>query len=128
LAKAELGTKRTCPTTGQKFYDLNKDPVVSPYTGQTYPRNFFEPMGKLAPVAALADDESADLADLPVVDFVPLDEVDVADDAKAVPDDDIDLVEDIDGDDDTFLAPEEEEDDADVSDLIDGEIEEDEEG
>ena len=27
MAKAELGTKRVCPTTGRKFYDLNKDPV-----------------------------------------------------------------------------------------------------
>jgi uncharacterized protein (TIGR02300 family) len=27
-----LGTKRTCPETGKKFYDLGKDPIVSPYT------------------------------------------------------------------------------------------------
>src|SRR5256885_7216786 len=37
VAKAELGTKRVCPTTGRKFYDLNKDPVVSPYTGEVVP-------------------------------------------------------------------------------------------
>ncbi|MGC1356232.1 MAG: TIGR02300 family protein, partial [Xanthobacteraceae bacterium] len=24
MAKAELGTKRVCPETGRKFYDLNK--------------------------------------------------------------------------------------------------------
>jgi len=34
VAKAELGTKRVCPETGRKFYDLNKDPVISPYTGK----------------------------------------------------------------------------------------------
>src|SRR5205814_3141458 len=34
VAKAELGTKRVCPVTGRKFYDLNKDPVISPYTGE----------------------------------------------------------------------------------------------
>jgi uncharacterized protein (TIGR02300 family) len=37
VAKAELGTKRICPETGRKFYDLNKTPVVSPYTGKVVP-------------------------------------------------------------------------------------------
>jgi len=37
VAKAELGTKRVCPETGRKFYDLNKDPVISPYTGKVVP-------------------------------------------------------------------------------------------
>jgi uncharacterized protein (TIGR02300 family) len=31
---AEWGTKRVCPTTGKRFYDLNKNPIVSPYTGE----------------------------------------------------------------------------------------------
>ncbi len=34
MPKAEWGTKRMCPTTGKRFYDLNADPIVSPYTGQ----------------------------------------------------------------------------------------------
>ena len=42
MAKAELGTKRIDPETGRKFYDLNKDPIVSPYTGKSYPLSFFE--------------------------------------------------------------------------------------
>ena len=33
MPKEEWGTKRLCPTTGKRFYDLNKTPVVSPYTG-----------------------------------------------------------------------------------------------
>jgi len=37
VAKSELGTKRICPTTGKKFYDLNKNPVISPYTGEVVP-------------------------------------------------------------------------------------------
>ena len=37
VAKSELGTKRICPETGRKFYDLNKTPVVSPYTGHVVP-------------------------------------------------------------------------------------------
>ena len=34
MPKEEWGTKRLCPTTGKRFYDLNRDPVVSPYTGE----------------------------------------------------------------------------------------------
>ncbi len=34
MPKAEWGTKRVCPTTGKRFYDLNRSPVVSPYTGE----------------------------------------------------------------------------------------------
>ena len=37
MAKSELGTKRICPETGRKFYDLNKSPVISPYTGHVVP-------------------------------------------------------------------------------------------
>ena len=36
MAKPELGTKRIDPETGRKFYDLNRDPIVSPYTGKSY--------------------------------------------------------------------------------------------
>ena len=35
MPKEEWGTKRVCPTTGKRFYDLNKDPIISPYTGET---------------------------------------------------------------------------------------------
>lgn len=34
MPKEEWGTKRTCPTTGKRFYDLNRNPIVSPYTGE----------------------------------------------------------------------------------------------
>lgn len=34
MAKEDWGTKRLCPTTGKRFYDLNRSPVVSPYTGE----------------------------------------------------------------------------------------------
>lgn len=35
MPNEEWGVKRLCPTTGKRFYDLNKDPIVSPYTGET---------------------------------------------------------------------------------------------
>ena len=57
MAKAELGIKRIDPETGRKFYDLNKDPIVSPYTGKSYPRSYFDD-GKAA--AAVEEEEVED--------------------------------------------------------------------
>ncbi len=34
MPKEEWGTKRVCPKTGKRFYDLGKNPVISPYTGE----------------------------------------------------------------------------------------------
>jgi len=34
MPQAEWGTKRVCPETGRRFYDLGRDPVISPYTGE----------------------------------------------------------------------------------------------
>ncbi len=39
MPKEEWGVKRLCPTTGKRFYDLNKTPIVSPYTGETVEMN-----------------------------------------------------------------------------------------
>ncbi|MFJ5369756.1 TIGR02300 family protein [Bosea sp. CER48] len=128
MAKPELGTKRVCPVTGRKFYDLNKDPVVSPYTGQAYPRSMFEPQAK-APAKPEPEEEDETEAADGAVELVSLDEADAeASEKEAVvtSEDDIEVEDDIGGeDDDTFLEEDEEGDD-DVSDLIDGDIEGDE--
>jgi uncharacterized protein (TIGR02300 family) len=120
VAKTELGTKRIDPETGRKFYDLNKDPIVSPYTGKTYPRSYFEE-GK---IAALEEEEEVaekevDAEEEEGVEVVSLEEADEDVKADDLPDlgddeDDVDLG---DEEDDTFLADEEEEDD-DVADMI----------
>jgi uncharacterized protein (TIGR02300 family) len=34
MPKEEWGKKRVCPTTGRRFYDMNANPIISPYTGQ----------------------------------------------------------------------------------------------
>lgn len=129
VAKPELGTKRVCPVTGRKFYDLNKDPIVSPYTGQAYPRAMFEPQAKAAAPKPEADEEEETEAADGAVELVSLDEADAEaseKDAVVTSEDDIE-VEDVgsDDEDDTFLEEDEEGDD-DVSDLIDGDIEGDE--
>ncbi|MGX5805351.1 TIGR02300 family protein [Bradyrhizobium sp. Arg314] len=123
MAKTELGTKRVDPETGRKFYDLNKDPIVSPYTGKSYPRSYFDE-GKISAI-----EEEEEVADKEVdgdeeegAEVVSLEEAD--DEAKGAGDDLPDLGDDEDEDvdlgddeDDTFLADEEEEDD-DVADMI----------
>jgi uncharacterized protein (TIGR02300 family) len=127
VARPELGTKRVCPTTGRKFYDLDRDPVVSPYTGESWPRTAFEPLLK---AAAVVDDDEEDAADdaSSAAEFVPLEEADAGESKEAVAEDiDIDEEEIAAGsEDDTFLEEEEEGDD-DVSGLIDGDIEGEEE-
>ena len=52
MPKEEWGVKRLCPTTGKRFYDLNKDPIVSPYTGETIEME----NGKSRMIAADAED------------------------------------------------------------------------
>ena len=128
MAKPELGTKRVCPTTGRKFYDLNKDPIVSPYTGQSYPRSMFEPQAKAAAAAKPDEDEDEVEAADSAVELVSLDEADAEateKDAVVTSEDDIEVEDDVAPDDDTFLEEDEEGDD-DVADLIDGDIEGDE--
>ncbi len=123
MAKPELGIKRVCPVTGRKFYDLNRDPVVSPYSGQAYPRTYFEPQAK----APVRDEEEEEVEAAPV-ELVALEEADAPDgaakEAVAVEDVDEDIV--ADDEEDTFLEADEEDED-DVADLIDGDIVDDEE-
>ncbi len=129
MAKPELGTKRVCPTTGRKFYDLNRDPIVSPFTGQAFQRSFFEPQAKAAKPEA---DDEAEMEPAANVELVSLEEADAEsapDSADPALDVDVDVDVEVEDDadaDDTFLEEDEEGDD-DVADLIDGDIETDEE-
>ena len=118
MAKSDLGTKRIDPETGRKFYDLNKDPIVSPYTGKSYSRSYFE-SGSEKPLEEEAEvdekeldpeDEAPEVISLEDAD----DEAKAGDDIPDLDDDDVDIGDD---DDDTFLEDEEEEDD-DVSGII----------
>jgi uncharacterized protein (TIGR02300 family) len=125
VAKPELGTKRVCPTTGRRFYDMDRDPIVSPYTGQSFPRSQFEPQVK-APVLSKSDDEDEAELDVAAPELVSLDDVEAEEAGKdVIIDDDIEIEDDGEAD-DAFLADEEEGDD-DVVGLIDGDLEDDEE-
>jgi uncharacterized protein (TIGR02300 family) len=136
VAKSELGTKRVCPTTGRKFYDLNKDPVISPYTGEVVP---VAPVARgraeaaKAPVAAQKEQE-VEVAETEAAEFVSLEDADAEQQGKKIApagdaveaDDDIEVEDDDDMDDATFIADEEEGDD-DVTDIIGDGIEKEEE-
>lgn len=133
MAKEELGTKRTCPETGKKFYDLNADPIKSPYTGKTYPLSFFETsILKASPVAAKDEEEDdtgteAEDTDAEVISLEEADEETKggSDDIPDIDGDDDDV--DLGDDDDTFLEEDEDDDNLDDLDLgVDGDERDDE--
>ena len=128
MAKSDLGTKRICPTTGKKFYDLNKSPVISPYTGEVVPIAPVAPprmsRGAAAAAAATTAPDMPEPAE--AEETVSLEEADAEENTgkvKAVgpeAEDDIEIdetIEDDDDDDSTFIA-DEEEGDEDVTDII----------
>jgi uncharacterized protein (TIGR02300 family) len=126
VAKSDLGTKRICPTTGKKFYDLNKSPVISPYTGEVVPIAPVAPPRMTRGAAAAAPSMAPEAPEPAAEELVSLEEADAEESTgkvKAVvpeSEDDIEVDETIEGDDDddsTFIA-DEEEGDEDVTDII----------
>ncbi|MBP1180040.1 TIGR02300 family protein [Methylobacterium sp. PvR107] len=127
MARPDLGLKRQCMSCGAKFYDLARDPAICPKCGAVY--QAVATSSRAAPPAlARASNtvEDEDETDEKGPELVSLDEVEAAEDeADPTPDDE--TAEDGDStEDDTFLEEEDAGDD-DVSDLIDGDIENDEE-
>ena len=135
MAKTDLGTKRVCPDTGRKFYDLNKTPVISPYTGKVVP---------IAPVARARSEQAAskpaaepevaapETADVEIVSLEDADaeaqgktkKAAATADADETEDEDVELDESLD---DAAFIEEDEEGDTDVSDIIGDGIEKEEE-
>jgi uncharacterized protein (TIGR02300 family) len=139
VAKPELGTKRVCPETGRKFYDLNKDPVISPYTGKIVPveaapvsRARPEPAPAPVPRSAAPVEEAA-APEAPEAEFVSLEEADAEAQGAKKPGETTegDIEEEVEMDetlDDAAFIEEQEEEDADVTDIIGSDIENEEEG
>ena len=123
MANQDRGTKREDPETGKKFYDLNKDPIVSPYTGKSYPRSYFE-QNVVAPrkgsrdAEATEEDEGEEVeavvaspAEPEVISLEDADAEEAGEEAgEEIPDvEDVEDVEDIGEDDaDVFLEEEDE--------------------
>ena len=140
MAKAELGTKRICPETGRKFYDLGKTPVISPYTGKVVPIAAPTPSrARPEPVAPTPAARPAPAAEPEVVapetadaEFVSLEDAEAEqqgkkpapEEAAAGETEEVEMDESLD---DAAFIEEEEEGDADVTDIIGESIEKEEE-
>jgi uncharacterized protein (TIGR02300 family) len=140
MAKPDLGTKRVCPDTGRKFYDLNKNPVISPYTGKVVPIAVAPTRAKPEPAPArpapvvVAEPVVPETAD---VELVSLDDAEAeqqgkkpavagAEGAPAAEgaEEEVEVEDNLD---DAAFIEEEEEGDADVSDIIGEGVEKEEE-
>jgi uncharacterized protein (TIGR02300 family) len=117
LAKLDRGTKREDPETGQKFYDLNRDPIVSPYTGKSYPRSFFETAtrGRAPQEREEEEEEEVEVEETTSEgpEMVSLEDAETEEGGDDLPEvEDVEDVEDIGEDDsDVFLEEDEDEDD-----------------
>ena len=127
MVKAELGTKRTCPSCATRFYDLLKNPVVCPKCGANFisppilPSKGDMPAMPPPPKPRVVEVEDVETADVELVSLEDAEAPDVADDETAGIED-VDLGEDTEAaesEDDTFLVEEEEEGDN-MSGLLDG--------
>ena len=105
MPKEEWGKKRVCPTTGKRCYDLNRSPVVSPYTGEVVQLDTGKNTRTM--LADKADKQSQKADDLVDDDDVVLedDDTDVELDDDLLDDDDddnvsLDDIADVGGDDD----------------------------
>ena len=135
MAKPELGTKRLCAHCGARFYDLNHAPITCPKCGTEFE----------AVVAARGRPEAARAAVREVetvtpetreAEFVSLEEADaeapgaakkpVPAEAGIEEEEEVEIDDSLDSD-DSFIEEQEEE-DADVTDIIGGDIENKEEG
>jgi uncharacterized protein (TIGR02300 family) len=135
VAKSELGTKRICPDTGRKFYDLNKTPVISPYTGKVVPIAVAPVRGRPDAAAGRPAPAAAEtlVPETAEAEFVSLEEAEAEQQGKKKPvvagaeaseDEDVEIDESLD---DAAFIEEEEEGDADVTDIIGESIEKEEE-
>ena len=141
MAKPELGTKRLCASCSAKFYDLSKDPIHCPKCGAVYEIAPVVTRGRpdAAAAAAAAAARPAAVAEEVAVpepqdaEFVSLEEADAeasgakkpADGTEGEAEEEVELDETLD---DAAFIEEQEEEDADVTDIIGGDIETEEEG
>ncbi len=127
MVKAELGTKRTCPSCAARFYDLLKNPIVCPKCAANFvaasvlPSKGEMPAMPPQPKPRVIEADDVETSDVELVSLEDAEAPDVADDETAGIED-VDLGEDTDAaeaEDDTFLVEEEEEGDG-MSGLLDG--------
>ena len=135
MVSDELGTKRTCPSCGVRFYDLNKTPIICPKCAAAFVAEPLLPSKADGPVrskpskpAVAKDDEDEDIdiqkdATLVSLEDIEDDDIDDEDDeAAAIKDVDLGETEDDDDadDSDVFLDEDDDEEGGGVEGLIGG--------
>ena len=108
---------------GAKFYDLHRSPIVCPKCGTPFQAAALTRAAAPAVVARSREDDEPE-ADATGPELVSLQDVEASETGKDLPVDDVEIADD--AGDDTFLEEDEEGED-DVSGLIDGDIDDDEE-
>tara|TARA_B100001287_G_scaffold235159_1_gene207189 strand:- start:21 stop:482 length:462 start_codon:yes stop_codon:yes gene_type:complete len=112
MSKDKLGKKRVCPTTGKKFYDLNKDPVVSPYTGEILNEMNIEDLEKeKIEVSALEAEVSENQVESTDENIKEIDDVIESDDEDIIPEIDEEAIPDLENSTDDEVIDSETEDD-----------------
>jgi uncharacterized protein (TIGR02300 family) len=131
--KAARGTKRACLSCGNKFYDLNRDPITCPICNALFHQTEARPKAVIAGNAVDDEDDDVIAAAPAGVDMVSLSDVE-ADEADLPDLEDNELVDieedaaDLGGDDDeAFIAVEDDDDGGDVTGFVGGGRESDEE-
>lgn len=133
MAKPDFGTKRLCGSCGAKFYDLNRNPIVCPTCDTVFVVPVARPRAEAARAAPVAPVvvETPEPAD---VELVSLEDADAEAqgkkpaaakaDGEADGEDDVEIDESLD---DAAFIEEEEDGDPDVTDIIGGGAEKEEE-
>ena len=133
MAKPELGTKRLCAGCGAKYYDLNKDPITCPKCGTVYEVAVVAARGRHEAARAAPQAAEPEMQETTEAEFVTLEEADAETEggAKKAPAEGVEDVEDVEveggEEDDTTFIEETEEEDTDVTEIIGGDIEPEEE-
>ncbi len=128
--KAARGTKRVCQNCGSKFYDLSRDPIICPICHVVFQKQEGGRQ-KPAPAGNAVEDDDDDVVTAAPVEVISLDEAAAeeadlpdleGDDLVVIEDDEADLK-----DDEAFIEVEEDDDGGDVTGIIGGPREDDEE-
>ena len=90
MPKEEWGTKRLCPTTGRRFYDLGRNPIVSPYTGEvvTFDNNAKSRLAAVEKTEIKEEEELVNDDDVVLEDDDDTSDVDLGDDVLDEDDED----------------------------------------
>ena len=123
MVKAELGTKRTCPSCAARFYDLLKNPIACPKCGQTFIAEAILPSkgdSGAQPAAKPRPVIEPEAEPVPEVELVSLEEAEAPAEDETAAIEDVDLGEEVqvEGEEDDVFLEAEEEDGAAVPDIV----------